>query len=158
MRKDKDILIYIVDDDSIYSTFIWSYFESNGFKNIKIFEDAQSCLDQLFRMPDLIILDFQMEGMNGLQALKGIKSFDPDLAVILLSGKGNVQVAVDSLKYGGLDYIVKDDEALVHLGKLIEKIKKIRLIHSNKKRKRIRKQVFIALIIPILLTLIILYL
>lgn len=121
MRKDKEILIYIVDDDYIYSTFIWSYFSSRGYKNIVTFQNPQKCIDQLFKMPDLIILDYQMGTINGLQTLKIIKSLALNIPVIFLSGKGNIQVALDSLKFGALDYIEKDDETLDKLDLLLVK-------------------------------------
>jgi len=128
MKKDKDLLIYIVDDDFFYSTFLWNYFNSRGYKNIITFQNPKKCIDQLFKIPDLIILDYYMLPMNGLKALSRIKTFDPNIPVVLLSGKASIKVAVDSLKYGSLDFIEKNDKTLENLGTLMDQVELIKAI------------------------------
>lgn len=53
-----------------------------------------------------------MDGITGLGVLKKIKSYNPRIYVIMVSGQQNIKIAVDALKYGAFDYIIKDN--LVH--------------------------------------------
>jgi len=59
-------------------------------------------------IPDLIISDYTMPAFNGLQALKEVKEFDPDIPFILYTGSINEETAVESIKAGAADYIIKE--------------------------------------------------
>lgn len=135
MKTIYELSFFIVDDDPIYNSFIRNYLESKGFSNFRMFFDGSSCLERLYQLPDIIILDFQMDDVNGLDVLKQIREFDPDINVIFLSGQNDVDVAVDSLKYGSIDYIIKDDETLINLTKVIDKIFFLKKIENNKVKK-----------------------
>ena len=58
--------------------------------------------------PDLIISDYMMPSFNGLQALKEAKSFDPDIPFILFTGSVNEETAVECIKAGAQDYVIKE--------------------------------------------------
>jgi DNA-binding NtrC family response regulator len=135
MKTKPELSFFIVDDDPIYNSFIKNYLESKGFTNLRMFFDGSSCIERLYQLPDIIILDFQMGELNGLDVLKQIREFDPDINVIFLSGQKNVDVAVNSLKYGSIDYIIKDDETLINLTKVIDKIFYLKNIESKKVKK-----------------------
>ncbi len=68
---------------------------------------------------DAIIMDFQMPGMEGIEALKAIKEKKPELQIILLTGHASVKKGVEAMKEGALDYIEKPAD----LDELTEKIK-----------------------------------
>lgn len=135
MKTIHELSFFIVDDDPIYNSFIRNYLESKGFTNLRMFFDGSTCLERLYQLPDIIILDFQMDDVNGLDVLKQIREFDPDINVIFLSGQNDVDVAVDSLKYGSIDYLIKDDETLINLTKVIDKIFYLKKIGNNKVKK-----------------------
>lgn len=140
MKAIHELSFFIVDDDPIYNSFLKNYLESKGFTNLRMFFDGSSCIERLYQLPDIIILDFQMGDVNGLDVLKQIREFDPDINVIFLSGQNNVDVAVDSLKYGSIDYLIKDDETLINLTKVIDKIYYLKKIANQKlSKKRILK-------------------
>ena len=58
--------------------------------------------------PDLIISDYMMPAFNGLQALKEVTKFDPELPFILLTGSVNEEIAVECIKSGAQDYVIKE--------------------------------------------------
>ncbi|NLX18351.1 MAG: response regulator [Desulfobulbus sp.] len=69
---------------------------------------------------DAIILDLQMPEMDGMEALKKLKSIDPDLQIILLTGHGTVEKGVQAMKLGAADFLEKPAD----MQELTEKIKK----------------------------------
>jgi len=68
--------------------------------------------------PDVVVLDVMMPGMNGLAVLQRIKTDNPHLPVILLTGMGTTRDGVEGLRLGALDYLVKP----VKIEELIEKL------------------------------------
>ncbi|MBU4264224.1 MAG: response regulator, partial [Proteobacteria bacterium] len=68
-------------------------------------KDALSTI--LVRPPDVVILDLKMPGLSGLKVLHGIKSHDPSIEVIMLTGYGDMDSAIEALKYGASDFITK---------------------------------------------------
>ena len=57
----------------------------------------------------MIILDYRMENMNGLEVLIKVKNFNPRIIVLFLTAQKQLKVAIDSMKYGAYDYIEKSD-------------------------------------------------
>ena len=57
--------------------------------------------------PDLIIMDIKMPGRNGIDVLKEIKSIDPKSLVIIMTAYGTTETAIEAMKYGAFDYILK---------------------------------------------------
>jgi len=123
----KKPLIFIVEDDAAFSKLIESYLKSKGFWNIKTFLSGEECLKNLNPIPDIVIQDYDLNGMNGLEVFKKMKAVSIDIEVIFLSGQDSIEVAVDAMKYGAFDYIIKDSIAKE---KIVYKIKS--LIHLRK--------------------------
>jgi len=123
-------LIFITDDDFFFADVIATTLSVNHFNNKKIFTNGQSLLNNLYQMPKIVILDMVMPEVSGFDALKEIKSFDPDIFVIMLSGQKDVEMAIQTLKYGAFDYIIKNDDAFI---KLTHSIKKIMALEKPRK-------------------------
>src|SRR5208283_2482380 len=62
--------------------------------------------------PDLVLMDVRMGGMNGLETLRRIRATNPKLLVILMTAYGNTQTAIEAMKLGAYDYLLKPFEAL----------------------------------------------
>ncbi len=77
--------------------------------NVLLAENGRECLNIVKNTEqlDLVILDIKMPDINGIDVLKQIKEINPFLPVIIITGVGTHDVAIDSLKYGALDLIVK---------------------------------------------------
>ena len=92
---------------------------------------------------DVIILDVKMPGMDGLEALKEIKSASPLIEVIMLTGHATIELAIDGMKLGAYDFLMKPCEIEVLVSKVEEATKKKReheeRIEEAKKQETLAK-------------------
>ena len=102
-----DKLVFIVDDEPAILKLLSFWVKDKWKYNIKAFTEPSAMIDSLQDNPDLILLDIMLQGENGIDYLKRIKSINPNLPVIMLSAQGNIQVAIDSIKIGAYDYLSK---------------------------------------------------
>ncbi len=140
-------LIFIVEDDMLYREIIKNELVENGYENIQSYTTGQHCLDNLYQIPDIILLDFNLEGkINGHDTLRKIKAINPDIQVVMLSGQDKLEVAVTSLKYGAFDYVIKNDVAINRVGKIVNRIVKWNeVIEENKRIKKTKMNTVITL-------------
>ncbi|RYY14994.1 MAG: response regulator, partial [Cytophagaceae bacterium] len=101
-------------------------------------DNGAACLDALTDEPDIIFLDQMMGSVSGTDALKAIKRFNPDIYVVLVSGQQQVQVAVDSLKYGAFDYVVKDERLDERLATVLGKIEQVQALLASRQKAKSR--------------------
>lgn len=128
--------ILLVDDEKEYLDVIQLILESNQFK-VKTASSGMEALKQMKKESfDLVITDLMMPGMNGLELLETIKSQYQETEVILFTGYGSVQNAVDAMKKGAFSYFIKSHDP----DELIIEIKKIVKMHQYMKRSE-KKQV-----------------
>ena len=115
--------VLIVDDEPILAKNIATYLSRNGYETRTV-TSGESCLSELDSFkPDVILMDYQMPGINGIEVLKQIRSRDSRIPVIMMTGHGNVPVAVDAMKSGAFDYLSKPlvlREVKLLLDKVIE--------------------------------------
>lgn len=116
MNKPGKTLL-VIDDDTLVREGIVAYLEDSGF--IVHSEAVGSSGLAWFREnhPDLVLTDLRMPDMDGLTVLKGVKTLDPDVPVIVVSGMGMVHDVAEALRLGAADYLTKpmtDMEVLVH--------------------------------------------
>ncbi len=100
--------ILVVDDDPNIRKLIKA--NLSKFKSYEIKETAngEACLKQLREyIPDLIMLDIQMPGIDGIETLKRIKEEDPRIPVVMMSAVGTIEKAVQSMKLGAYDFVEK---------------------------------------------------
>ena len=118
----RDILI--VDDDRQVREVLNEIFVSAGY-NVLLAVDGREGLDT-FRAarPPLMITDLQMPIMTGIQLLQAVRAMDPDAAVVVLTGAADVRTAIESLKLGAYDFIMKPvdvDELLIATERALER-------------------------------------
>jgi DNA-binding NtrC family response regulator len=102
-----DMKIFVVDDDIFCVTLYEQFLRNLGYTNITSFNAADDCLHQIKEQPALVFMDYNMEGMNGIEALRRIKAFDQHILVYIISGQENKQVATEARQYGAMDYVIK---------------------------------------------------
>ena len=98
MQKTKNPLIFIIEESTIYKDLIVGYLRTNKFANIKEFKSSEECMNHLNLNPDIIILDYSIEGISGLELMKKIKTTHPSIDFIFLSGQNDVEIAISISK------------------------------------------------------------
>jgi DNA-binding NtrC family response regulator len=98
--------ILIVDDDKSIRYSLKRMLEENF--SILTAQNGEEALKRLREdSPDLIIMDIKMPGRSGIEVLKEVKSIDPKSLVILMTAFGTTETAIEAMKYGAFDYILK---------------------------------------------------
>ena len=86
------------------------YLSLNPEYEVKRFESPTDFFAQLHHNPNVVTLDYSLPDCDGAEVLKKIKETNPDARVIIISGQEDVATAINLLKNGAFDYIVKDDD------------------------------------------------
>ena len=118
--------IYVVDDDAPVRASLRSLLSTRQNTLVRGFESGDAFLDDRGELePGVVLLDVNMPGRSGLDVLREIKSDGPRFAAIVITGQGNVAMAVHAMKNGALDFVEKPyghrelleivDTAFVHL-------------------------------------------
>ena len=142
-------LIFIVEDDQFYADVLKSYLETKGYSNIEIFNSGRDAIQNLYKYPSLILLDYNLEDMEGKEVLLETVAFDPNIPIIFLSGQSSIQKAIGTLKVGAYDYIPKNDDTFAKLSQIIMNINKAqeKLEEAINMKKSKRNTVILALVI-----------
>ena len=107
-----DKKIMLVDDAAFMRMMIKDTLSKNGYPNVIEANNGQVAVTNYpTEKPDLVIMDITMPVMDGLEALKQIRSQDPNANVIMCSAMGQEAMVVDALKQGAKDFIVKPFKA-----------------------------------------------
>jgi two-component system OmpR family response regulator len=127
MKVEEKIKLFLVDDDALFLKSLEIEFLNHADFEIETYATGELCIAQLSNNPDVIILDYQLDGldkqaMNGIQALDKIKSFNPDIPVVMLSSQDKIEVAIDCMHHRAFDYVVKSETAFLRLQKIITSI------------------------------------
>ncbi len=129
----KDPLIFVVEDDPALNKLFTTYIKSKIHCRIEGFHTGEECISNLGKNPDIILQDFDLPGMNGGQVLEKTKAINPEIEFIFLSGQESIQIAVDILKKGAFDYIIKDSYAKENAVHRIKKLLYIKKLEFNNK-------------------------
>ncbi|MCC5916121.1 MAG: sigma-54-dependent Fis family transcriptional regulator [Cryomorphaceae bacterium] len=115
--------IFIVEDDPWYGQLLVHTLSLNPDYEPVLFGKAKDLLDNLYKNPDLICMDFGLPDMDGHRMLKEIQNRNAQIPVVVISGQEEISVAVDLLKLGAKDYIIKDEHTKDMLWKSIIQIR-----------------------------------
>jgi DNA-binding NtrC family response regulator len=128
------INILLVDDEKDFVEMLSLRLEDAGEKVMPVY-NGKECLEKLNTSDfDVVILDIKMPGMDGISTLREIKKLKPIVEVILLTGHGAVDTAVEGMKLGAFDYINKPAD----FKELLEKLREARR-RKAEQEERIRK-------------------
>lgn len=142
MALSTDTKIFLVDDDIFCLNLYQQFLAKLGFTNVVCFGNGDDCLKSLSKKPDIIFLDYYMEGLNGLEVLREIKRSNPDIVVVFISGQEDVEVAVDALTHGAFDYIVKSKINPEQLQQTLDKIAKTVKIAPKAEKRGFLQRMF----------------
>ena len=114
--------VLIVDDAAFMRMMIKDILEKNGFEVVGEASNGIVAVD-LYKKekPDVVTMDITMPDMDGIEAVKAIKEFDPAAKVIMCSAMGQQSMVMDAIKSGAKDFIVKPFQA----DRVLEAINKV---------------------------------
>jgi DNA-binding NtrC family response regulator len=148
-NQKNDLLdILVVDDDKSLNLMICKFLEKQGYKSIHPYYTGEELLENIRKYENpVVIQDFELPGINGVEVLQKVKIVNPRAEFIFLSGQSSIDVAVDSIKYGAFDYIIKDSFAKENVAAKIKNLIRIKSL--------IRERYFLKIILLIILVLLI---
>jgi two-component system, NtrC family, response regulator AtoC len=126
---EKAYRIFVVEDDEWYRRLLEYNLSLDPEFEVVAFENAKDCLARLHEGPDMITLDYRLPDMVGTKALQQIKAVNEDIHVLIISEQDDIEVAVELLKQGASDYLVKSPDIQNRL------LQTIRLLRQNKQLK-----------------------
>ena len=103
--------IAIADDDTGFANYLKTFLEARGYM-ARVYGHGEDLLAaaRLGELPDVVLLDVMMPGMDGIATLRSLKTAHQDLQVIMLSGREHAQTIVEALNLGAVNYVVKPDD------------------------------------------------
>ena len=121
------IKIFLVDDDAVFLKLLETTLSQHLNFDIETYASGESCLAHLGHNPDIILLDYHLDGidkdaMNGIDTLTKIKTAHADILVIMLSSQDKMEIALDCMSHKATDYVLKNDTALLRLPLIINYI------------------------------------
>jgi DNA-binding NtrC family response regulator len=139
----ESIRIFIVEDDKFVGELYKHHLSLNPDYNLTLFKSAKECLSNLHLKPDIICIDFGLPDMTGDLLLQKIQQVNKAIPIIVISGQEDIEVAVNFLKQGAKDYIIKDSQTKERLWNSILKVKEtIKLKHEVEELKEQLEQKF----------------
>lgn len=153
MNSRKNALIYVVEDNKIYNRLVCEYLKKQNYTNVKTFLSGKECIEQVSNgeHPDIVIQDYHLDDSNGIEVLKSVKKFSKESEFIFLTANESMEVAVNTIKFGAFDYVIKDKVALDKVIYKIQKITKLKKLEKKNKQIRMFMILFMAIIFVIVL-------
>ena len=118
-----DFSIFIVEDDPIYGMILERHLGLNPDYEVQLFKTGKDLLANLYKNPSVISLDYSLPDFSGQELLKRIKQYNPEIQVVIVSGQEDIATAVNLLKEGAYDYLVKEENTRQRLWNVILKIR-----------------------------------
>ena len=114
--------ILICDDAAFMRMMIKDILTKNGYNVCGEAENGLKAVEKYNELkPDLVLMDITMPEMDGIQALKSIKAYDPNASIIMCSAMGQQAMVIESIQSGAKDFIVKPFQA----DRVIEAVQKV---------------------------------
>ena len=129
--------VLLVDDEEAFVEALGKRLNARGLR-VDMSNSGEDAIAKAERRAfDVIVLDLAMPGMDGIETLKRLRKIDPDLQVILLTGHGSIEKAVEATKLGAMDFLQKP----ASLSDLLELIREAGVKRALLVEKRATEQV-----------------
>jgi len=128
--------IFVIDDNELFAKASQHHLSLNPDNEVERFSTGKECLNGLYQKPNLIFLDYSLPDLSGIEVLKKIKHTHSEIPVVIVSGQEDVNTAVELLKEGAYDYIVKDDNAYERMWKSTNNVRENYMLRDEIDRLR----------------------
>ena len=131
--EQKKQCIFLVDDEPIQNEMLKDYIADKFDFEIKTYDNGEEAIQNANLKPEIIVLDYHLnshlkDAQNGVEVLKSLKELLPNTQIIMLSGQDKLEVAVDSMKYGAYDYVIKGETAFSRIENILNNISELKNI------------------------------
>jgi DNA-binding NtrC family response regulator len=114
-------MLFLIEDEATLAKNVQQYMQRHGW-DVEIAGSAEDGLARIAAaQPDVVAIDFQLPGMDGLAAIAAIRERDPQARVVMITGQDSVQLAVDAMKAGAADFLTKP-VALAELKRVLDRL------------------------------------
>jgi two-component system, OmpR family, response regulator len=133
-------LVYVVDDEPLQRDMLKDHLSKMSKYEIHDFPTGEECLAAAkVRIPQIVFLDYNLnsqvrDAMDGIDVLKELKNIYPEMEVVMISGQDRIDVAVNSMKYGAFDYIVKGEGSFLRAEKAMFNIYRYHRLQGSANR------------------------
>jgi len=121
-----NIRVLIIEDESLIRWSLRQKFQQRGYEVTEA-ENGEAALQALASgVYDLIMLDYKLPDMTGLDILRQMRETDSDVVVIMITAYSNIEDAVEAIKLGAYDYVPKPfqmDQLLITVDKALERVR-----------------------------------
>lgn len=122
MKRIKDLNIFVIDDNPVAQKSYQQYFARLGCVRMRMYDNGADCLQDIGENPDLVLIDYYMLPLNGLEVLIRIRAFNPKIYTVMISGQTDLQVAVSAMKCGAFDYIIKGESESTQIATVLQRM------------------------------------
>ncbi len=127
----REARILIVDDEKDFCEILFHVVRREGFAPL-VAHNGETALEMIrVGMPDALLLDVKMPGMDGMEVLRQSRALDPELPVLMITAYGGVNGAVEAMKEGAFDYLAKP----LNNHELVEKLRRALANRGHKQKK-----------------------
>jgi DNA-binding NtrC family response regulator len=161
MKKDNYYSVFVVDDDKKLLTMLKHVIERNTSYNaeVMVFDTVEEFLRHLNEKPDIVVLDYYFESEEeqaptGLEVMQKIKEVSPHTEVVIISGQDDIDTALETIREGAYDYVVKDDRAIPRTQLIVDNIMKARSREYTLKQNNKNLRLVIGIMVVFILALI----
>lgn len=153
--SDNKRYIFLVDDEPIQNEMLKDYLSERFLYNLKVYDNGEAALKDMHLNPEIVVLDYHLNShdsnaKNGVEILKAIKDKHPSTQVIMLSGQDKIDVAIDSMKYGAYDYVVKGETAFSRTENVINNVSELHKVRTINKAYR-NTIIFLSVVIGLII-------
>lgn len=157
MATEQKRTIFLVDDEPIQNEMLKDYLSERFVYDIKTFDNGEDAMKQMHLNPEIVVLDYHLnahrsDAKNGVEVLKTIKDKHPEVQVVMLSGQDKLDIAVDSMKYGAYDYVVKGETAFSRMENVLNNVSELHITKTVNKAYK-KTIVFLSVVIGLIILL-----
>jgi DNA-binding NtrC family response regulator len=154
--------MFIIDDDPVQVEMIKDYLGERYIFELKVYEDGEKAMKDIETLkPEIVVLDYHLNSnnpnaKNGVEVLKEIKRINPPTKVIMFSGQDNIDIALESMRNGAYDYIIKGETAFNKMENTVNRLGEMHKLESMNIAQK-RTITFLAVVLGVFVLLGVLY-